>query len=616
MSATLRLPPLLLLLLFAACSDAPPAAGPDGAATPDAAVPDAALDAPAGACGGRTCRGDELCAGGACVPWAEAPLSVDFEATLDPARPRRVRFRVATGGFPRERAEEIRFTLGDGASGFGEAIAHEYAEPGAYLVDLEVRLEGYRVLRRSRVVAAPGPDGAVPARAVLTVDELPDYLNGSRPFSSNNRTPRDPSDDYTEAFRLLVPRSGFSIDVTLLGALDRGAVRLTADAPLGDGAVPAGADLAGRLRWEDEVPRAQWRVAPGDRFPVGPVTLTLEVGAERRTLGFDVVELGPERDPFARPMQWLFRFDLDLFTLEAAADGSVLTSVRGPNGVPDFEEELAALGAGDPVYQGWIKGFLVAEVYRIYRMAPDGAPRDDFAFTITHDGLPDAPDPATFSPAGAFSMMRFGGTFRDALGYSDISVHAQERIDDTGIDRGVATARILDVLARTPIVSDALAPILPELGTPVGQHPEDARVLGAGFDPHAPANAGAARDRHDDLRRIARFIALAIATVTAHEMGHAMGLVPNGPPPEGFFGDRADVDFMGDSLTNPFHADYPPVNLMQAGGDLGAIVADGLRLIELPEEYDLVDLALAIALETRLSPYELAYFRRRITYGR
>ncbi len=636
--------------LLGACEDAVPGvSGGDAPPALDAARGDGpASDARDGAasCGGARCRGDELCVGEQCVPWGSAPLEVDFEVLPDPARTRRVLLRVRPGGFPRERAEEIRFALGDGASGFGEAIAHEYAAPGVYPVDLEVRLEGYRVLRRSHLAILSGPDGPPPPRVELTVDELPAYLSGIQPYRSDNRTPRDPSDDYSAPFSLLLPRSGFSVDVTILeaqqGAIDRSSLSLTADVPLGEGAIPAGTELAPRLVFDttaEGVPRARWLVSAAERFPKGPVTLRLvapgAAGEHREALSFETVDLGARRDPFARPVRWLFRFDLDLFTGVAGADGAVIAVRRGPNGVADFTEELERLGAqglesgpgarevrgrgvvgANAVYRQWVITRIVTEVYRIYRMAPDGAPRDDFALSITHDGAPGAPDPAAFSPTGEVSMMRFGGTFPDALGYSDVSPHARERVDDTGPDRGVATAGILDALARTPIVSEELAPIRPGDGVPVGEHAQDGLVLGDAFDRHGPANTEAANRRFDDLARIARYLGLAIATVTAHEMGHAMGLVPNGAPPEGFFGDRADVDFMGDELTNSFHADYPPVNLMQAGGNLGAIVAAGARWIELPEEYGLVDLAMAIALETRLSPYELAYFRRRLTYGR
>jgi hypothetical protein len=631
--------PLAVAVLAAACDGAAPGAFPADApvALADAGALDAtAGDAPwdgAAACGGSRCRGDELCVSGQCVPWSSAPLEVDFDLTPDPVRPRRLLLRVRPGGFPRERAEEIRFSLGDGAAGYGEAIAHEYAAPGVYPVDLEVRLEGYLVLRRSRLAIVAGPDGPPPSRLELTVDELPAYLNGSQPYRSDNRTPGDPADDYEAPFSLLLPDRGFSVDVTLLeaapGAFERSSLVLTADVPLGDGAIPAGTNLASRLAFEtvaDGVPRARWLPSAAERFPPGPVTLRLSArdadGEQHQALSFETVSLGARRDPFARPMRWLFRFDLDLFTGVAGADGAVVAVVRGPNGVPDFSEELERLGAqgrhegANAIYRRWVISRVIAEVYRIYRMAPDGTPRDGFGFSITHDGAPGAPDPGAFSPTGEVSMMRFGGTFPGALGYSDVSPYARERVDDTGPDRGVATAGILDALARTPFVSDELAPIRPGDGVPVGEHPHDDLVLADAFDRHDPANAEPANRRFDELSRVARFLGLAIATVTAHEMGHAMGLVPNGPPPEGFFADRPDVDFMGDELTSSFHADYPPVNLMQAGGNLAVAIAAGARLIELPEEYGLVDLAMAIALETRLSPYELAYFRRRLTYGR
>ena len=107
---------------------------------------------------------------------------------------------------------------------------------------------------------------------------------------------------------------------------------------------------------------------------------------------------------------------------------------------------------------------------------------------------------------------------------------------------------------------------------------------------------------------------MAIAAVAAHEMGHAMGLVPNDAPPLGFFGNRGDVEFIGADRTNSHHVDFPSLNLMQAGGNPLVILNDALKRVETPEDYTLVDLVRLLALENRLSPYSRAYFQRAQTY--
>jgi hypothetical protein len=196
-----------------------------------------------------------------------------------------------------------------------------------------------------------------------------------------------------------------------------------------------------------------------------------------------------------------------------------------------------------------------------------------------------------------------------------LSVHNEVRVDDSTADRGVATAGLLGALAGTPVISAALDPIEPGIGAPVGTHPADAIVLDDAFDADALDVDPELLALYADLRRIARQIALAVASVAAHEMGHAMGLMPDGPPPGGVFGGDADVTFMGALRTDSHHADFPGLNLMQAGGDLLGLVDDAVPTLELPRGVDLLTIAEILALENRLSPYSRAYLQRRLTYA-
>jgi hypothetical protein len=98
-------------------------------------------------------------------------------------------------------------------------------------------------------------------------------------------------------------------------------------------------------------------------------------------------------------------------------------------------------------------------------------------------------------------------------------------------------------------------------------------------------------------------------------MGHAMGLMPDGLPPEGYFGNRPDVSFVGTNRTNRHHTDLPGINLMQAGGDNLALVGELSSVAEIPAGSGLIRLAEILALETRLSPLSRAYLQRRLTHG-
>lgn len=598
-------------------------------------------------CRVEACRGDAVCVATACVAWQDSITGVDFSLTHDPANARRISVQVADGGFPRAWVEQLRVDFGDDYAGWGEYLQHEYAAAGVYPVRVEVRLQGYVELHATRLAVAQPPTEWNPLQ--LTVNAIPDYLNGSRPYHSDSGTPGDPSDDNHAPFHLLLPTHGFTVDVQQLQAtgneIDPASLTLVADRALGGGAWPVGADLAVHLVFAsdpvDRVPAARWRVDEAAAFPVGETLLTLrgttlDGRTHERSLRVEAVEMTPLIDPFDRPMHWLLRFDMDAYATSAVQhpNGAIeLMATLGADGVPDFEQELRLVGAqggesaagadsvrrggrvgANAVYRGWVQDAIIAELYRFFHCAPDGTPRDGIELTLAAHDDPGAPEPATFAADGEFSMMRFGGSFVGYLGFSLFSPHNEVRIDDTTADLGVATATLINVLSSAPVLTDELGPIKPNTGMPVGDHPLDATVLDPAFDRWAMGNTPQANERWDALDRIAHHLALVIASVAAHEMGHAMGLVPNEPPPAGFFGGRSDVSFIGAEFTNSHHADYPPLNLMQAGGNPLAVMANALARVEVPRSYGLVELLEVFARENRLSPYARSYLQRRLTY--
>lgn len=618
----MRSPLLLPLLVLAAGCDSNPV--PDASAARGDAAPggrrcadlEGIEECAGGECRREACRGDEVCQAAACIPWTSADLRADFTLETSEVVDRRVIVTVRPGGFPRAHVEALRFDFGDGVAGWGERLRHDYAAPGVYPVDLEVRLAGHRVLRARKIAVLDPPPDHEPLR--LTVNRIPETLNGSRPVTIEG---------VETTFSLRVPTHGFVVDVELLEDPARPVVRetlsLTADVHVGD--APAGAELVERLVYEDPT-RGAWWVGESESVPEGRVTFRLSArtadgAVHERTLALEAVTLTPALDPFDRPMIWLFRTDRDFFATQLAdpanpREGFVTT--EGADGTPDLVQELALIGAQGPDetvnarYLAIIQEAIRAETYRTFGIAPDGTPTDDIALTIFWQGEDGAPDPAEFSGDGDFSMMRFGGVFNGFLGFSGFSPHNEMRVDDSTAGRGVATAGLLHILVTTPLVSDALAPLSSH---PVGSHPADAIVLAAGFDPYAPADPSWLA-RYHDLRRVARYIALAIASVTAHEMGHAMGLMPDGVPPEGYFGGVSGASVVNAERTNSLHADFPGLNLMQAGGDYLGVLDEALASLELPRgPTDLVALAEVLALETRLSAYARAYLQRRLTYG-
>ncbi|MCB9593755.1 MAG: hypothetical protein H6719_13560 [Sandaracinaceae bacterium] len=598
---------LVALVLLAGCGTvAPPVdAGPTDAGAPDGrrCLDDARYEVCAGGvCATTPCRGDELCDGAACVPWTEAELRCDFHLGRVAAVPRQVLVEVDPGGFPRAQVEALRFDFGDGFAGWGEVLRHTYEAPGVYLVTLDVRFTGMRTCRSRQLAVIDPPADHDPLR--LTVDAIPELLNGSIPLERGAGP---------EPFVLWLPRQGFTVDVEVLEAPDDPVTALTLTAgPLGD--------VTDRVVFEAGDARVgRWLVDEpfGDGLLTFVLTGTTASGAaHRRELTVQIVELPPERDPIDAPIVWLFRDDVDVFTTRL--EGDALLSAATPNGLPDLVEELALIGAQGPdpamnaTYLRWITDAIRREVYRTYGVAPDGTALDGIPLTIHWTGEPDAPDPAAFRADGAFSMMRFGGTFDGFVGFSEISPWYAARVDDSDVEHGVATARLAGILTSTPVVRDVLAPLR---ATPVGTHPRDAEALDPSFDRYALDADPELLERHELLASIARYLALVFASVTAHEMGHAMGLMPNGVPPDGFFGDVTDVPFVNPARTNSWHADLPGLNLMQAGGDYLDVVDEAIARLELPRGVDLVRIAEILALENRLSPYSRAYMQGRLTYA-
>lgn len=600
-----------------------------------------------GACTTAACRVDAWCERDACVRWTAADsLAADFDVAPDGRDPLGIAVHVRPGGFPREFAADLRFSFGDDRGGHGEELKHRYAKAGVYAVELDVLLDDGRVLRASRPVVVGTPPAARHA-LFLTVDAIPAYLNGSAPYRSNAFTPDDPRDDFDERLELALPDHGFTIDVTLLdlpGAeVNRETLSLTADHPVG-AHLEAGTNLADRLHFEAgpnlRVARAAWTVGPDEAFSDADVTLLLKATradgtVETQPLTVRTVPFTADLDPFEQKLVWLLRFDMDLFSVQATpgAQGTVaLAATPGANGKADFVEEVRALGAqggesapgattvqrggqvgANAVYLAWVKSEVVGQIRRVYLMTPDGRAREGIDLDLRADGEPGAPDPLLFRENDDFSVLRFGGVLDHAFGRSHIWSHQARRSDDSTVDLGIASTSLLGAISGTASAADVFAPLL---ATPVGDDPRDATVLSEGFDRWDPATGPELAERYDALLAAAKAIGLVLAPVAAHEMGHAMGLMPQDRPPWGFFANRQDVSFINPVGTDDAHVNFPGLNVMQAGGALLGLVGELNESTDLPDGLDLAGLLRIVSYEMRLAPYERAYLQRKLTYLR
>lgn len=449
--------------------------------------------------------------------------------------------------------------------------------------------------------ADPGPP--TPPAVWLTVDAIPAAMNGSEPFLDN--------DGLEKAFHLAVPLQGFTLDLTLTpgGApIDPATLIVTADVAAGD--LPAGTDLGPRFAWTDPT-HATWRVDLA--FPVAwPVTVRARVSDQQGTpspeaaFSFEVRELTPALDPFEQPDLWLLdlRRDAWAVTVTEQADAFAVTSTPGANGVADFDEVLAALGllGPDPAFdQAFLQRFrdeVRANLHTMFGLGPDGLPGPDgvrVAFSFDTD--PDAPDPAAFAPDGAFSMIAIGGdslspdgTPTGYLGMSWLDWNNTRKDDDTGVEHGVFFTALMRKTASLPGLKPLLGLTVPATGTPLGGLPDDVKLLDPTYSP--PNDADPLHKKRATLVKLFFKVGgIGLAALTAHEIGHSLGLVAPGAPPAGLFGGACQAAFVN-SCSDGAHVDTAGANLMQSGKSLNV----GDFLTSYP----------------RFEPLSLAYLRRRL----
>ena len=449
-------------------------------------------------------------------------------------------------------------------------------------------------------IDAPARDGT--AGLFLTVNELPDYLSGARPYRQSDGVPHE--------FRVRVNRASFTLDVR--GASDWAALAVTCDQPV---TLPGGTMVAPAAT----LPASAFTAtAEGRRIlftePALPDGATVRcqatAGGATSALTFLAASLPAELDPFPQVDPWLVILSRDLFRLDvsAAPDGTRrLTSVHVPqgNGEPDFDEPLYELGLFSrkaPDFTRRIKERLLAEVrskaQRIFGLGSDGLPGPDgVRVRLWFEGDPGAPAAIDYS-TGTFSMIALGGdgTPEDQAdnisGRADLDWNNRTRNDNTGYGHGAYVTSIVRQALANPVSLVLLGGILPGRGVPLGEDPQDVRLLALDFDPSTASPAVQARNQVYTL--VMRLLSTALASTLCHEIGHSLGLVPSGPPPLGMFAEMPGLDFTVKDNPGP-HIDTPGLNVEQTGASTNWMDA----LVE----------------EPRFNPLSLAYLRRRLVVG-
>ncbi len=312
----------------------------------------------------------------------------------------------------------------------------------------------------------------------------------------------------------------------------------------------------------------------------GPVQWTATLGSQSASLGLTVVERKPANDPFEQPDPWLLTFSRDIGSVAVLTlpEGVTVVVTNTPNGKVDFAETLAALGlqGGDAAFNQAVVALVRERIVAWLRdfFHHDGAGGATAEEAVRVQLLVEG-DPALASiDAGKLSKMAIGGSApdkpgkRQLFGLATIDFRNAQANDDSSDGLGVFTFSMVRAAFAQAIVQTLLQPALPLLGgAAFGALPGDSALVAPGFDP-ATLPEGPLRQRGQLFALEVRLLSLAIAAVTAHEMGHSLGLIAPGPPPKGLLG-GVDGPWVV-KKQDEHHLDTAGPNLMQTGDSFNA----------------------------------------------
>ena len=450
-------------------------------------------------------------------------------------------------------------------------------------------------------------DGVPPTVSDVTIADIDDDLNGTGAAGGT----------------LQVPVNGWELDLSYVdnSAIATAQTVITADVPVtvSGSAQAAGTNLTPFLTEQSATnTKAKYLVPASVQLPQTAVTLTVIVAdvsglaSTPTQFSFSVRAFSAALQPFettAHPSQvWFVDFSRDLESYATVPNGGVVAVdvVPGANGASDFEDLMLVLGLTSTTPIADVQSGMDSNEVVLDRLKSSMlADLDDFfsdanvTFTLTQ-------------PPGSFNGN--ANVTYASLGYSAISVAGSA--DETGTSGILGLAifdpsntaqndnRLIDlggqrlgVFLHTIIRAEMLGPAITNFrttydrftpdfgGTPIGEAAQDGdRLLGL---------VGDQREADIDLAlaELARFT----ATVTAHECGHSVGLVTNGPMPVGLYGnDTANFPGSADGHISNFNL-FPPgsTNIMSPG----------------------LSYTTATSPDTAFNSLNLAYLQEQIFYG-
>jgi hypothetical protein len=493
----------------------------------------------------------------------------------------------------------------------------------------------------SATFSTAASDGISPVQA-LTVDALPQDQNGSGTYASGQSNGGTPSGSgAATAFDAYLPRSGFTIDVSFAdtggSGVDPSTFSCTCTSAMGS--VGAGQELASLFTVNPL--GATWTVdsshalaaASNVSFSVNVAdyagnaaatqSLVVDVADITKTINDNAGTPGTDRDPFNSRQSWLLRFDQDIWTITESAGGSgshtkplTITTSLASDGIKDFRQDLGLVGLNgtevgaaatvtngadtgtNAIVQTMVKNAVRGYLNTRYGIAYDGTHGADGAnieFLLqgeTKSGGGTVTNVGWTSGSG-FSMMTFTGDERanangGVVGRANYDRRNTQQDDDsntgdnTGANVGTFATHMIRVRINDPdstsfpATFDPLISLNSRGGTPVGSDANDSTVLGGGFV-YASGTA-AQKARYDVIMKAVSRYGLYLSGVGAHEIGHSTGLVADGGPPTGIFGNAhpsSPFVVSPGTYTTSTHLDVAGPNIMEAASSFDEAIGTG-----------------------------------------
>lgn len=476
---------------------------------------------------------------------------------------------------------------------------------------------------------SPSCDCQAPTLSV-SVNNIPDSMNGSKPFTNTSGD--------LEPFHLALPTHGFVWNVEINCPCGCPAEFLSIYADSGSEPTSPAEELAHLFTAQGS--KFSYMVSPEHSLAVSDSTLlwaqtTDQCGQTGEAqLEVEVHELTAQLHPFDLQDPWLMVYKRDHQTINWHLDADLkgfITADFAPNGISDFLEDLWTFGLGtanptvsfsaaivdggsdgnDSIARTLLK-MTREKAYGAYLCAADGSKDEDsvnIRFLIQDE--PEAPSADDFAyqflqpedTEKSFSMIGFGG--------GDLNkslVGLSETIDEWNIQNennakfgyGCLTSSLSRFFYQYVYEDDALyalaatvlAEVLPAMGgTPIGEMEGDDLVIDLDIPAsELPSHLASRRTVYEMLLDA---LSAGLGALMAHEIGHSLGLVAYGPPPQGLFGSEKHAE---EFVVNPdgcagAHLDTDGPNLMAAGPGSGNMGAFNISILFTPFFFNELNLA-------------------------